>query len=668
MRFKAVRAIFRKEIRELCRDKRTMFVMFALPLIVYPLLIIGISSVMIGMESSYETESYILALENAGESLAGQLFDASASGESDYRFEPAADGTEADTAAALAEGTIDVLLRVNGTEYIIEYNSASVRSEKAADHLRSRLEQYARALSAEQLTAAGLDAEACLSPIRIISEDKATDETAFGSILGGIVPMLLIMGVFFGAMMSAMDVTAGEKERGTQETLMTFPISGRELICGKFLAVALSGVLSAILYMVTVGLIGAYMIGMIGAAGTEFSIDLRAFLPSLAVLFAAVIAFSLLLSAAMMCVCTFAKSEKEASSYLSPVMVVVMLVSYLGFLDVHLTPTFAIIPVLNIVLLIKSVLVFEYDAAAILLVLVSNLAYAAVAVTVLGKLYTSERVLFGEREGSLLERRSTRIPGSVPTPGDSVLVLLIVMVLFLYLGSLLQVKFLLIGVGLTQLIVAAIPIFAAWYGRVDMRVTFRLRLPKLKTFLSLLILAPGAFLLCNMLVQPLAGLAADSAETYSEAFALLEDGQSFALTLLVVGILPALCEETLFRGYLYASLQKTLGPWAAIAVSALLFGVYHLNLYQGCYAFLLGLILAFTAEYSGSILSSCLIHFICNSIAVLMTYFPDALSAVPLLSSDSPAASAILLAVGAALTALGMFLFLRSRKAEAPKT
>ena len=659
MRMQAVRAIFRKEIREICRDKKTIFLMFAMPLIIYPLLIIGISTIMINVESKYDTDSYSIVMENVDEALSEKLLQRLEN--VDYKFEKA---DCANPVEALSENEVDIILRAEGPEYTIEYNSASSRSEKAEGFLYEQLEQYSKELSTVAISTAGLDPEVCLNPIHIQSIDKASDEKAFGSILGGIVPLLLILGVFLGAMTPAMDVTAGEKERGTQETLITFPISGHELIFGKYLAVALSGALSAILYMVTIGLIGFFMFSMIGAAGAELAINLRAFIPSIAVLFIAVLAFALLLGAAMMCVCTFAGSEKEASSYLSPIMVVVMLLSYVGFLDVHLTPALAVVPVLNIVLLIKSVLIFEYNAGAIILVLVSNLAYASIAITILGKLYTSERVLFGEKEGSLLERRSVRTAGSVPTIGDSMLTMLVTLVLYLYLGALLQVKYLLIGVGFTQLIIAAVPVFAAWYGRVDMKTTFRLKGVDLRIAGASLVLAVGAFLLCNTVCQPIARIAEESAETYTQAFELLEDGQSFALTLLVVGILPAICEEVLFRGYLLSSFTKKTRPWAAIVLSAILFGVFHMNLYQGCYAFLLGLILAFTIYRSGSIVCSCLIHFVCNSLAVLLTYFPDEIcTAVPILSSETPAAMVVISAIGAGLTALGLFLFVRfSRK------
>lgn len=653
MRTRVIRAVFHKELREICRDKKTLFTMFALPLIVYPLLIIGVATVMTLVMNHYETETYSLSVDPQIDAAITQRLTAELE-DVEYRF--ALTACE-DYAAALDAGEIDAALTVDGSTYTIVYDSSSNRSSTASDYLYEQLEAYRRQLSEEQLRALGLEPQPFLAPISVEYSDLASEEASFGSVFGSFIPLLLLLGVFMGAMTPAVNLTAGEKERGTQETMMTFPISGHELICGKYLAVALSGAVSAMLYIITIGILVAYVYGVVDALGASMVLDLSAFAPSAAMTLAAVLAFSLFLGAALMCICSFTKSTTEASSYCSPLMVVIMLVSYIAYLDIHLTTALSIVPVLNIVLLIKSVLVFEYNAPAILLVLISNLAYAALAIAVLGKLYTSERILFGESEGSLLERRTARIAGAVPTPGDSVLTLLIALLLFLYAGSLLQLKYLLIGLGLSQLIIGGVPLLSAWYGKVDFRETFSLRAVRVKQLLALPVLALGSYLFFNAVCQPIAALAEKSAETYSDTFELLRDGQSFGIALLVIGIAPAICEELLFRGYLFSSLRKKVKPAAAIVISSLLFGIYHFNLFQSSYAFLLGMVIAYTVYCTGSLLCGCFIHFVCNSLSVVLTYFEEPLTeALPFLVSDSTGVWLAVLGVGAGLTALGILL------------
>jgi len=663
MNLTKIKAVYKKEIRELVRDKKTMFLLFALPLLIYPLLIMGISYILIMVQSGYESNIYRIAME-------GEITDSRVRSylemeleedEEDYGF-VLIDAT--DCKAALEAGEIDAYLVEEGSTWSVYYNSASNNSSYAARYAAERLNRYKDDLSLERFAEAQLDAEIFMNPITVKREDLASNEESMGQILGMIVPLLLIIGVLMGTMTPAVDVTAGEKERGTQETLMTFPMSGRELICGKYLAVATMGALSAILYLVSVGILAAYINGLSGSLGDEATVNLSvgAFAPGLIVVIISTIAFSLFLGAAIMCICSFAKSTKEASSYISPIMVVIMLISYAGYLDVHLTTALSVVPVLNIVLLIKSVMQFEYDSLAILIVLVSNIAYAAFAIAILGKIYTSERILFGEHDGSLFERRSTRQQGAVPTIGDSILVLAITAVLFLYLGTLLQVKFLLAGLGMTQLILLAVPGVASWYGRVDVKKTFSLVKPKGISVMGAVLMAVGAYLLGNMLCSPLAAVAQKSTQVYVQSMELLMTDQNFFITLLVIAVAPAICEEALFRGYLLSAVSKKGKPWVAVFITALVFGLYHMNLFQSSYAFLLGLVLGYVVYRTGSIFCGCLIHFLCNATSVLLTFFPEQMGKVlPFMVADELTGGMIAAAllVGALFMVLGVLLVKR---------
>lgn len=667
MRWNKAFSIYRKEIRELLRDKKTIFLMVALPLIIYPLIIMGISSVMIMVESGYESSEYTLRVDESVKDQALLDYLTEKIEDSDVTFSLVDRNTENEALSyseELDQGLIDVYLAYENGTYSMYYNSSSVNSDHASEYLNDRLNTYKDELVVNIIEEAGFDSDAFLNPIEIQVEDLASNEQSMGHVLGMIVPLLLIMGVFLGTMTPAVDVTAGEKERGTQETLMSFPISGQELICGKYLAVSTVGAVSAFLYLISVGMLAAYMLILMGGVG-EMSFEVGAFVPALLVVIISTLAFSLFLGAAIMCMCSFAKSTKEASSYISPIMVVIMMIAYMGYLDVHLTVGLSVVPVLNIVLLIKSVLAFEYNTMAIIIVLVSNIAYAAIAISVLGKLYTSERILFGEHSGSLFERRTNRDKGSVPTFGDAVLVLAVTAVLYLYVGSLLQVKLMLIGVGLTQLIILGMPIFATWYGNVDYAETFSLKKVNIKQIVSVVILAIGAFIFCNIACQPLASIAKDSTQVYADTFSSLMGDVSFPLAWLVVGIAPAICEEAMFRGYLFSSLKKKLKPWMYIAISALVFGIYHLNLYQGTYAFLLGLILAYVVYVTGSIFGAALIHFICNSMAVLVSFFPEQIGKLlPFVVSDTYSVGGVVAfgVFGALVTAAGLFLVTKSSK------
>ena len=147
-------------------------------------------------------------------------------------------------------------------------------------------------------------------------------------------------------------------------------------------------------------------------------------------------------------------------------MLLVMFASFIGFMpNVTLTRNMALVPVANICLLIRDLLAFKFSFSSITIVLFSNVAYGIIAVLVLGKLYNSEAILFGDGTGNvqIFERRSNMIKGGVPSVGDACLVLPVVLVLMIYAGGFASAKSMLVGLLVTQGIVGGVPLLTAWY-------------------------------------------------------------------------------------------------------------------------------------------------------------------------------------------------------------
>ncbi|MBQ0100469.1 MAG: CPBP family intramembrane metalloprotease, partial [Lachnospiraceae bacterium] len=191
-------------------------------------------------------------------------------------------------------------------------------------------------------------------------------------------------------------------------------------------------------------------------------------------------------------------------------------------------------------------------------------------------------------------------------------------VLFIYVGSLLQIKYLLPGVALSHLIIFGIPVLAAWYGKCDFKETFSLK--KIKPlWIPLSILAGvAAFFAFNGIMQLLSNVIPGAAENYAQSMDQLMEGNSLWVKILVIALVPAVSEETLFRGYVLGSLRPKLKPWAVILITAVLFGVYHMNLFQGIYAALLGTVLAGAVYLTGSIFPASIIHFTANLLALIV--------------------------------------------------
>jgi len=224
-----------------------------------------------------------------------------------------------------------------------------------------------------------------------------------GNLFGGLVPYLIIILCFTGAMYPAIDLTAGEKERGTMETLLCSPVSRVEIVLGKFLLV-LTGSLSAMVFMllsmgVTAGVAGTMLLGTgaktAAAAGAKAAalpmIDPLGLVGVLAMVFPVAVLFS----AVIFTVALFAKSYKEAQSYVAPMMIVVIMPAVIGMLPgIDLNARLALVPLLNLSLVCKEMLSGIWHWNYIGLIFGSSCVYAAVALAMAVQMFKREEVIF----------------------------------------------------------------------------------------------------------------------------------------------------------------------------------------------------------------------------------------------------------------------------------
>ncbi len=667
MKMSKVKAVFHKEIMDMLRDKKMIIMTFLMPILLYPLVFFGVMFIMEAVSSDMQSSEYSVAIvEEAGAVYDKELL---------YEIiENKDDELEYNLTIVDAKNPEEMLLAEELDTYVVVgndgkkvtfevyYLSTVTNSSSASNKLEDKLKLFNEEMSKKLLIEQGLDAEYVLDPVEISWEDKSTKEETVGSLLGSLLPFLLITGIITGTQFAAVDITAGEKERGTLETFLTLPIRNDELIMGKFLAVAVMGVVSAILNLLSVGIIGAYLMASINAIGEGTSINLVGFIPAMVIVLLCVIAFTLFLSAVMMCISIFAKSYKEASNLTSPVLIVVMLAAYIGFIpNIEFNSTLAAIPVVNICLLISNILVFKYEFSLILIVLISNVAYAALAILILSKIYNCEDVLFGESGASLqiFTSRKELKKGGVPNFSDAVIVMAVSMLLLLYVGSVLQVRFLLPGLLMTQIMLLAVPVFAAWYTKKDFKETFSLKAPKVTGVLGAVVLEIGVFLVGLVVGVVLNNLWPQDMESLGQSFDMMLEGVGFVPALLVIALAPAICEEGLFRGYLHSAAKKKFKPAVAIIIVAALFGIYHMSLVKFFTTGLLGLAFGYVVYKTGSIFLTALMHFINNAISVVFMFYGEQLeSMIPVLFKETlnSGEMAIMLVIGAVCSVAGILL------------
>lgn len=708
MKTKAFKLLLKKELLDVFRDKKAIIMMVLVPILLYPLIFFGSMAVMTMIQSNMEEGEYkvaIVASDDGALKSAVEKHNENAKVEAQEKAETEStdQGNSSDdsvsqknSASTSANGiATDVLTLVDApsgdyqealqneeldayvtsskdssgkTVYEVYYVSSITNSSYAAGIVRDVVDELSREESKEKIQAAGLDADVIMNPVVYESEDLASSEQSAGSILGMILPFLLVLSLLMGTMYPAIDVTAGEKERGTLETLLTLPVSNREIIFSKFFTVAIIGIISALLNIVSIAFMGIYMIRLMGDAmesmGISFAgIDIGKFIPAIIFTVLAILAFSLFISAVTMCITSLAKSYKEANNYITPLMLVVMLTGYIGFIpNIELTHTMALVPVANICLMIKNLLLFKVEYNLVAVVLMSNVLYAIVAVLILSRIYDSENVLFDEGKFSLklFERRSNMKKGGVPTTGDAWFMVVFVMFAYLYLGSVLEMKYGFGGIFGIQMIIFVLPLLYVLYTKRSILQTYSFRKTKLMNFVAALFMGCGTMLIGIILTSFVSMLFPTEAEMVSSGLMneLMSDNE--LLTFAVVALTPAVCEEMLFRGFLFSAFRGRHKIVVSVLLTAVIFGVYHMSIVRFFTTALLGAALAVIVYYSDSIFPAMMMHAINNGIAVLQMYHPDTMENIfPLFAVEEPGImeSIVVSTMGILLLAAGVAMF-----------
>lgn len=389
--------VFRKELLEVSRDRRTLFFMIAMPLLLIPLLI----QITTDFVADAEKEAASVTLDYAifgGEQLP-ELATALAATPG-FAAAPLADPAE--IAAAVADERIDLALVVQPADphgqHVVElhYDNAPI-SSKVEARTKVVLDRLMVELRRERLAGFGIHdpgvLQGVIEPVVMVPRGTAPMREVMGERVGGMLPYLFIIFCFLGAMYPAIDLAAGEKERGTLETLLLVPIPRWQVVLGKFFVVFVAGVVSALLTLVGLGGWLAWRSDELGGAlGTVLSaigaVDLLligAMLVPTAAIFA-----SLLLGISI-----YAKSFKEAQSYIAPLNMLVILPAFLAMLPgVELDWTTALIPITNISLAIKELIKGTMDHSMLIAILGSSTVLAGALLAASTWWFGREDVLF----------------------------------------------------------------------------------------------------------------------------------------------------------------------------------------------------------------------------------------------------------------------------------
>ncbi len=674
MKIRRLRALFKRELKDILRDKKTIVMMVVVPIILYPLLIIGMTMLMSAIISGQQEKVYDVAFLNEPElkdELKRIIRDAD---EDDFTYDiRIINGDYTDEKAcsdALENEEIDAYVRRNDEgRYEICYLSARSDSETAAYGLRDVFAAYRDELRSRRIEDAGLSVDDIFYPIEYGFEDGSSTEESLGNRIGSFIPFFIVTVILLGALYPSIDVTAGEKERGTLETLLTLPVTNFEMIMSKFLAVSVIACVTAVLNVMSMGCaVGFLVMSSLNAdAKINININFSAFIPGILFTMIVMMGFALFVTAVCMCVCVFARNFKEANNYITPVMLVFMFASYAAILpDLELDAGTAAIPIVNVSLLVRELFKFNYDYALFFVVLCSTVAYSLIAIWVLAHVYNSEDVLFGDgfRHVRIFNRRSEMKEGQMPGTGDILLLLSVVLLLMFYIGNYAYMKLGVAGLFIQQAMILIVPLLYSWYMKADMKRLFMLKSPCLRHLTGGVALGAGAFFIANIVATLLAPVFTKSLENTQALNDLLSD-TALPVLIITVAVMPAIGEELMFRGFVLGTLKTRYRLPVSIAVTALLFAAYHLSVIRFFALLPLSIALTYAAERADSIIVSMVMHVINNGFSVFESKYPQIIDRyMPSLTAQSLESAQVikLAAAGLVLAIIGLILLKGERK------
>jgi len=245
-------------------------------------------------------------------------------------------------------------------------------------------------LERKNLTSLGIDNN-ILEPFKVKTKISKT-ENYFSNYITTYAFLFIIMAITVSSTYPATDTTAGEKERGTLETLLTFPIKSRDIILGKFLGVSISSIITGMISLILT-IISLYI------ANNSFELykDVNLMLPVSAYIFVSIIivAYSLLISGLCIAIASKAKTFKEAQSALTPLTFITFFPGMIALImNIKLTPVLSLIPFLNYNLIFQDIINNKYDIVNILCMFISTVVVIGIVLKIIIKQYKSERVLF----------------------------------------------------------------------------------------------------------------------------------------------------------------------------------------------------------------------------------------------------------------------------------
>lgn len=687
MSWRNVKLIYAREIRDQLRDRRTLFMIAVLPLLLYPLIGMSVfqlsqflrkneSRVVVLGSEQVTSDKKLPPLVKDGEFVPDLFEDPAESSRLILEIEKGLPVTEHDLEAArarLKSGEVQAVIYFppdfgarledlraaaesktvtngSGNAKAIEVPEPEILENSAREKSRIARRAVERVMRnwqsqvVQQNLLAGRVPKNVARPFSLKSLDVAEPRQQEAAVWAKIVPFVLFIWALTGAFYPAVDLCAGEKERGTLETLLSSPALRSEIVWGKLLTVMTFSIATAALNLTSLGVTAQYVVNQLQALTPGKNMGPLGFPPPAVFLclIVALVPMSALFSALCLACAAFARSSKEGQYYLMPLLLVttpLMLLPMSPGSELNLGNS--LIPISGVVLLLRTLIEGQYAEALPYIVPVVGVTLLCCLLAIRWAVYqfNQESVLFRESERLDLRRwivHLVRDRQETPSLAEAFFCVALIFVIQFFVRLAIASRtpaqpdfnFFALLIFVSQVVCIALPalLMAIMLTRSPRKTLLLDRAPQFAACVAAVALAVTLHPLGQQLVlwiqklYPLQdGIAAET-ESISR---MIESAPYIWLPFVFVAILPAICEELAFRGFILSGLRHLGHKWWAIGLSAVFFGVAHTVVQQSLAAAALGLVIGYVAVQSTSLVPAFLFHATYNSLMLGLALVPQ---------------------------------------------
>lgn len=371
----------KKELKLIIRDKKSLLMMAITPLFI-PIFVILMSYVYEELTINTKEKTYEVGVNYNLSEEEKELSN------KEIKYIKYSDKTELEK--AYKNNKIIAYIIKEENNYNIYANTQSEDGSIITTYIMGYLENYNNYLGQSYLVNNNIDINKVYNNISY-NVNEINGESIFGNQIILMAITFTIMSITLSSIYTSTDTTAGEKERGTLETILTFPIKRKDLVLGKYLAISISGLITMIIGII-LSIISLYYVknNFSIYENVIFNINIK----TIALTSIILLTYTFFISGVCITIASFTKTFKEAQSSLTPISLITCVPMFLEMLNINISGVLSFIPIINHTIVINNILTSSININNILITIISSIIFIIVLLLFINKMYKSEKILF----------------------------------------------------------------------------------------------------------------------------------------------------------------------------------------------------------------------------------------------------------------------------------